>query len=205
MLPPIGPFFRPKMILRERAKIERRAAAEARPDAARHAAANFQRALHITDDEARAPGDVTVALYHPIKDEIDPGPLAAFLDEAGVSLALPVVQGKKEPLAFRTYRLGAPLVKGAYGAMVPGDDAPFVTPDIVVTPLLAFTRAGGRLGYGGGYYDRTLEALREAGRVTAVGFAYGAQEVDALPLSPLDQTLDWVVTEREAIRCRAVD
>jgi len=77
-----------------------------------------------------------------------------------------------------------------------------VTPDILVVPLLAFTRAGGRLGYGGGYYDRTLEALRNGGKPLVVGYAFGAQEVDALPLSPLDQPLDWVVTERGAIRCR---
>ena len=83
----------------------------------------------------------------------------------------------------------------------PDDQAPIVSPAIIVAPLLAFTRAGGRLGYGGGYYDRTLADLRKAGEVLAVGYAYGAQEVDALPLSPLDQPLDWIVTEREVIRC----
>ncbi len=194
MLPPIASILDPKHILRERMKGERRAAAQARPDAAKHAASHFLAAIDI-------PQGAVVSLYYPISDELDTEPLAAALIERGVEIALPVVARKKAPLRFRRYAPGAALVEGAYGALTPADDAPEATPDILVAPLLAFTRAGGRLGYGGGYYDRTLAALREAAAPLAVGFGYGAQEVDALPLSRLDQPLDWVVTERGAVKC----
>ena len=87
--------------------------------------------------------------------------------------------------------------------MTPPESAEAAMPDIVVAPLVAFDRAGARLGYGGGYYDRTLEALRATRATLAVGYAYGAQEVDVLPLAPLDQRLDWIVAERGAIRARS--
>jgi 5-formyltetrahydrofolate cyclo-ligase len=193
MLPPIAPLFDPKAMLRERMKGERRAAARARPDAGVHAAKNFMSAIE-------RPKGAVVSLYLPMRDELDTEPLAAALIEEGVTIALPVVVRKKSPLVFRAYLPGDALVAGSYGELVPADTAPEATPDILVVPLLAFTRDGGRLGYGGGYYDRTLEKLRKAGNPVAVGYAFGAQEVDALPLSPLDQHLDWVVTERGAIR-----
>jgi len=193
MLPPIAPFLDPKHILRERMKGERRAAAKARPDAGVHAARNFLDAI--------APAkDAIIALYYPINDELDTEPLTAALTTDKITIALPIVGDKKAPLTFRLYAPGDPLIDGVYGAKTPDEDAALATPAIVVTPLLAFTRAGGRLGYGGGYYDRTLEYLRKSGGVTAVGYAYGAQEVDALPLSPLDQPLDWIVTERGALK-----
>ncbi len=194
MLPPIASAFDPKKLLRERMKGERRAAAKARPDAGVHAAANFMRAI------TPAKGAV-VSLYFPMRDELDTEPLAAALIEAGARVALPVVAKKKSPLLFRAYAPGDDLVPGSYGELIPADTAPEVTPEIMVIPLLAFNRDGGRLGYGGGYYDRTLEGLRKTGAPVAVGYAFGAQEVDALPLSPLDQPLDWIVTERGAIRC----
>ncbi|NOX82208.1 MAG: 5-formyltetrahydrofolate cyclo-ligase [Alphaproteobacteria bacterium] len=191
----------PKQILRARMKGERRAAARARPDAAenaaRHAARNFLSAIDV-------PGDAIVSLYYPIKDELDTEPLAAALSERGTMIALPVVGAKNQPLIFRAYQPGDELIAGAYGEQVPTEDARQVRPAIIIAPLLAFTRTGGRLGYGGGYYDRTLEALRanaqSEGDILAVGFAYGVQEVDALPLEPLDQPLDWVVTERGAFK-----
>lgn len=194
MLPPIASFLDPKAVLRERMKGERRAAAKARPDAAVHAAAHFMSAIV-------PPEGAVVSLYFPMRDELDTEPLAAALIEKGAKIAFPVVAKKKAPLVFRAYAPGDDLVPGSYGELVPTAAAPEATPDILVVPLLAFTRRGGRLGYGGGYYDRTLEALRKSGSPLAVGYAYGAQEVDALPLSPLDQPLDWIVTERGAIRC----
>ena len=194
MLPPIAPFLDPKHILRERMKSERRAAAKARPDASVHAAGNFIRSVLPSE-----PG--IVALYYPIKDELDTEPIAAALTERNISMALPVTGKKGAPLRFLGYSPGDKLIPGVYGEKRPADGAPQLTPAIVIAPLLAFTRDGGRLGYGGGYYDRTLAGLRQAGEVLAVGYAFGAQEVDALPLSPLDQPLDWIVTEREAIRC----
>lgn len=194
MLPPIAPMANPKALLRERMKAERRAAAKARPDAAVHAARNFMASIP-------SPEGAIVSVYYPIKDELDTEPLVAALIEKGARIALPIVARKKQPLTFRRYTPGDALVGGVYGELVPGETAPEVTPAIVVAPLLAFTRAGDRLGYGGGYYDRTLESLRKNGDVLAVGYAYGAQEVDAVPVSPLDQPLDWVVTERAAIKC----
>ena len=194
MLPPIAPFLDPKHVLRQRMKGERRAAAKTRPDAGRHAARNLMQSVNI-------PGGAIVALYYPIKDELDTEPLAAALTENNVAIVLPVTGERKAPLIFRSYKPGDNLIPGAYGEKIPGENASIVSPTIIVTPLLAFTRVGGRLGYGGGYYDRTLAASRKAGDVLAVGYAYGAQEVDALPLSPLDQPLDWIVTEREVIRC----
>lgn len=194
MLPPIANFMDPKRVLRERMKGERRAAAKARPDAAKHAASHFLSAIDI-------PGEAVVSLYFPMRDELDTEPLAAALIEKGVVIAMPVVARKKEPLVFRKYLPGDDLVDGSYGELVPVETAPAATPTILVVPLLAFTRDGGRLGYGGGYYDRTIAHLRETGTPLAVGYAYGAQEVDALPLTRLDQPLDWVVTERGAVKC----
>ncbi|MEM8936116.1 MAG: 5-formyltetrahydrofolate cyclo-ligase [Pseudomonadota bacterium] len=194
MLPPLAFFSDRKKILRERMKAERRAAARDRPDAAVHAAAQFLAAFEPVAGKV-------LALYAPIRDELDTAPLAEALSERSGALALPVVAGKKKPLVFRTFVPGDDLADGAYGAKTPSDAAEACVPEIILAPLLAFDRTGGRLGYGGGYYDRTLKALRSRGPVTAVGFAYGAQEVDAVPISPLDQALDWVVTEREAIRC----
>lgn len=193
MLPPIAAFLSPKAVIRERMKAERRRAAATRPDAARHAAANFLARIPLR------PG-VAIALYHPIRDELDTGPLAATLRDRGARLALPVTESRKAPLVFRLHDGAQPLVRGRHGEMTPPPEAPVVRPDIVVTPLLAFTARGDRLGYGGGYYDRTLARLRAEGEVLAVGFGYGAQQVDALPSSPLDQKLDWIVTEREAFR-----
>ena len=199
MLPPIAQFFDPKAILRERMKAERRNAAKARPDAGVHAARNFMSAGFMDRDQR--PKDLIVSLYYPMRQELDTEPLVAALIEAGAQIALPVVARKKSPLVFRLYQPGAALVRGAYGEKTPDETAPEVTPNILAVPLLGFTRAGGRLGYGGGYYDRTLAALRQSQSIIAVGYAFGAQEVDALPLTALDQPLDWIVTERGAIRC----
>ncbi len=186
--------FDAKSLWRERLKPLRRKAASDRPDAAKHTARAFLGAFDPDTDDI-------VALYYPIRSELDTAPLAEALAERGVNLALPVVERKNAPLVFRRYRPGDALEKGVFGEQVPGDAAPAVRPDIVIVPLLGFRPDGGRLGYGGGYYDRTLQDLRKSGAVTAVGYAFAVQEVDALPVSPLDQRLDWIVTERGAIRC----
>lgn len=195
VLPPMTLGFASKEILRLRMSAERRDAAAARPDAGRHAARVFM-------DHVPIPEGATISLYHPMKDELDTKPLAAALIERGFRIALPVTPKKRGPLTFRAFRDGDPLSPDRYGVMTPSDDAPEVRPTIVVTPLLAFTRDGKRLGYGGGYYDRTLAAMREAGDVLAVGFAFGAQEVEKMPFSERDQRIDMIVTEREAIDAR---
>ncbi len=194
-LSPIAPGFASKEILRLRMAAERRAAAKARPDAGKHAARVFM-------DHAPIPANAIVSLYHPMKDELDTKPLAEALLERGFQIALPVTPKKRGPLTFRAFRDGDPLNPDRYGVMTPSEDAPEVRPMLIVTPLLAFTRDGGRLGYGGGYYDRTLAALRAETDILAVGFAFAAQEVEKLPMSKTDQRLDWIVTEREAIEVR---
>lgn len=197
VLPPIASGFATKEFLRLRMAAERRAAAKARPDAGRHAARVFM-------DHVPIPSGATVALYHPMKDELDTKPLAAALIERGFTIALPVTPKKRGPLTFRAFRDGDPLSPDRYGVMTPADAAPEVRPMLIVTPLLAFTRDGKRLGYGGGYYDRTLAALRAEQDVLAVGFAYGAQEVERMPFGARDQRVDMIVTEREAIEARSL-
>ncbi len=196
MIGPLRTWIDPaKGILRHKLAAERAAAAGARPDAAKHAARHFLDAFPIGPEHS-------VALYHPINDELDTWPLGEELLNRGAALSLPVVIRKNAPLVFRRFTPGATLVKGRYGVMTPGEDAPLCEPQIIVVPLLGFDRRGGRLGYGGGYYDRTLAAARAARDILAVGYAYGAQEVDATPMGPLDQRLDWIVTERGAVAAR---
>lgn len=140
--------------------------------------------------------DGMVAGYWPIHHEIDPRPLMERLAGHEVTLALPVVTARHQPLIFRRWRPGEPLIRGAFGVPVPPEDAPTLRPAVVLVPLLAFSRAGHRLGYGGGYYDRTLAGLRATGRVLAVGLAHAEQELDELPVTPDDSPLDMIVTDR---------
>lgn len=187
-----------KEILRLKMAAERRASAKARPDAGKHAARVFL-------DHIPLPANAVVSLYHPMKDELDTKPLAEALLERGFTIALPVTPKKRGPLMFRAFRDGDPLRQDRYGVMTPLENAAEVRPMIIVTPLLAFARDGSRLGYGGGYYDRTLAALRAETDVLAVGFAFAAQEVQKMPMSKTDQRLDWIVTEREAIEARSFE
>jgi 5-formyltetrahydrofolate cyclo-ligase len=126
-----------------------------------------------------------VAGYEPIGSELDPRPLLASLAAYGALVILPVVVGPDAPLDFeRTDRSGA------------------VTPDLIIAPLLAFDRAGGRLGQGGGHYDRTIEALRALGPLFVIGLAYAGQEIAAVPREPHDQPLDAILTEIGYIEVR---
>ncbi|MEI4196412.1 5-formyltetrahydrofolate cyclo-ligase [Roseovarius sp. E0-M6] len=147
---------------------------------------------------------VPLAGYMPIRTEIDPLPAMAEAATHG-PVGVPVIEGEGRPLKFSRWEPGCPLREGPFGAMIPEQDD-FFEPEILIVPLVAFDRSGGRLGYGGGFYDRTLELLRQRRPTLAVGFAYGAQEAAALPLEPTDQALDLLVTEREVITFgRAVD
>jgi 5-formyltetrahydrofolate cyclo-ligase len=105
---------------------------------------------------------------------------------------------------MRTYAFGQPLAAGVWGIREPMPDAPEVLPDIVLVPLLAFARSGHRIGYGAGYYDMTITALRAGKTVLAVGVAFAAQEIASVPTTPRDARLDLVLTEREVIDCRAM-
>jgi 5-formyltetrahydrofolate cyclo-ligase len=130
--------------------------------------------------------------YMPMRTEIDP--LPAMAAHQGV-VGVPVIMGKAMPLRFREWSPGVKLVEGVFKAMIPEDGA-WVEPSVLIVPLLAFDARGYRLGYGGGFYDRTLEGLRARGPVLAVGFAFAAQEVAEVPTDATDQRLDAVVTER---------
>ena len=149
------------------------------------------------------PAGAIVSGFMPLKSEINPVPLMRKLADVGASLALPVVAGRGQPLIMRAYRFGDTLASGQWGIREPKPDAPEVFPDILLVPLLAFDRAGHRIGYGAGYYDMTIAALRARKPVTAVGIAYAAQEVGAVPTTPRDARLDLVLTERELIDFRA--
>lgn len=140
---------------------------------------------------------VVIAGYLPIRSEIDPLPAMAEATAHG-PVGVPVIVAKGQALRFSRWTPEGPLRKGPFGVQVPEVDD-FVTPEIVVVPLVAFTRAGGRLGYGGGFYDRTLEELRARRGTLAIGFAYGAQDATTLPLEQTDQPLDLIVTDTEVI------
>ena len=144
-----------------------------------------------------APG-IVVSLYRTMRDEIDVGPLGEALAARGVVAALPVMQGADAPLAFRSWCAGDAMDDAAFGVREPVGGKT-VAPDILAVPLLAFDSLGRRLGYGGGYYDRTLRSLRTAGDVLAVGVAYDEQETVSVPVDDRDETLDMIVTDRRAI------
>lgn len=136
--------------------------------------------------------------FVPIRTEINPLPVMAAMAEHG-PVGVPVIEAKGAPLGFRSWRPGCAMEPGAYGAAVPVAGEVLV-PEVVIVPLVAFDRAGGRLGYGGGFYDRTLQLLRARGPLFAVGFAYAAQEAESLPLEDTDQPLDAIVTDAGILR-----
>jgi len=149
------------------------------------------------------PGGCVVSAYWPIGSEIDPRPLMAHLHGQGHPIALPLTPARGNPLAFRAWRPEDTLVAADFGTRVPLASQPELTPRVLIVPLLAFDRTGYRLGYGGGYYDRTLARLRKSGDVLAVGVAYAAQEVAEVPRGGGDRPVDWIVTEAESIRVRS--
>ncbi len=154
--------------------------------------------------EAVTPPDTAaVSGFWPMGSEIDPRPILEVLQRRGHRVGLPVVTGPGTPLLFREWRPGDILQPGGFNTEVPRDDKPEVEPDILLVPLLAFDREGYRLGYGGGFYDRTLERLRETGARLAIGVAFAAQEVESVPRGDYDQPLDMILTEQEVIYTHA--
>lgn len=144
------------------------------------------------------PAHSCIAGYFPFRSEFDVLPLLRVLHEADHRLALPVIVGRAEGLTFRRYRPGDAMALNALGIPEPGAEAETVAPTHVLVPLLAFDDHGYRLGYGGGYYDRTLAALRDAGNhVQTVGIGFDLQRVDAIPRGAVDQRLELIVTERD--------
>lgn len=139
----------------------------------------------------------TISGYMPIRTEIDPVPVMAKLVRSGF-MTVPVIEAAGLPLKFRQWTPECEMVAGPFGAKVPSEGA-WLEPEVLIVPLIAFDRGGGRLGYGGGFYDRSLEILRSYRPTIAVGFAYAAQECTGLPLESTDQPLDVIVTERETL------
>lgn len=136
-----------------------------------------------------------IAGYHAYRTELDVTPLMRVLGASGWVTALPVIAARDAPLGFRRWAVGDDTAAGMYGIQVPVAQAEVVTPDIVLMPMLAFDGQGYRLGYGGGFYDRTIEQLRLEGRVAAIGVAFAGQQVHFVPHGCKDQALDWVLTE----------
>lgn len=143
-----------------------------------------------------------VSGFSPMKTEINPLPLMRKAVQLGARLALPAMAGRGKPLIMRAYAFGDELVRGQWGIREPKADAPEVAPDILIVPLAAFDRAGHRIGYGAGYYDMTINALRAKKKVIAMAIAFAAQEITSVPATERDARLDFVLTEREMIDFR---
>ncbi|MBO9454133.1 5-formyltetrahydrofolate cyclo-ligase [Paracoccus sp. R12_1] len=133
--------------------------------------------------------------YWPMRGEADP--LPAMAAHSG-PLCLPVVTGKAVPLIFRAWD-GKALEPGPFGTSHPPASAPELSPRVLIVPLAAFDRTGNRIGYGGGYYDRTLEVLRRDGACVAIGLAFASQELQSIPVEAFDQRLDMIVTDHDVI------
>jgi 5-formyltetrahydrofolate cyclo-ligase len=155
-------------------------------------AAGQGQAAELLADYLAAFRGQTLAGYMPMRTEIDPLPAMAVHQGA---VGVPVIIAPATPLRFRAWGPGVAMVAGEFGALIPAE-GPWVDPQVVIVPLLAFDARGFRLGYGGGFYDRTLAGLRALGPVHAVGFAFAAQEVPQVPIDGFDQQLDAVVTEQ---------
>jgi 5-formyltetrahydrofolate cyclo-ligase len=143
-----------------------------------------------------------VAGFSPMKTEINPVPLMRKLADLGAQLALPAIDGRGKPLIMRAWHFGAPLASGQWGIREPVPEAPQVDPDILIVPLACFDRAGHRIGYGAGYYDMTINALRAKKKIVAIGIGFAAQEIPQVPATERDARLDLVLTEREVIDFR---
>jgi 5-formyltetrahydrofolate cyclo-ligase len=182
-----------KRAARAEAMAVRAAAHAAAPGAARLAAG------HALEVIAGLRGVAVVSGYLPVRAEIDPTPVMLALVGLGFRVAAPVISAREAPLGFREWTPGVAIERGVFGVPVPVGGAP-LEPDALLVPMLAFDRRGHRLGYGGGFYDRTIAGLRARRPVTAIGLAYAAQEVPEVPDSAHDMQLDAIVTEQGVVR-----
>ncbi len=176
-----------KQRLREEARARRARLARVHVDIAARLAGHAD-ALGIAE------GSI-VGGYQAMRDEADPSRLLARLAEKNCLVAFPRVIAADAPLDFHTVPDEADFVKGRFGLREPKAERPSITPNILLVPLLAFDASGHRLGYGGGFYDRTLHVLRSEGTLTAIGIAFAGQEIPQIPGQRHDQRLDMVVTE----------
>lgn len=162
-----------------------------RAEASKAAAAHFFQGVTLGAGEM-------VAAYWPIRDELDVKPVLTRLMDEGQPVCLPVVVGDGQPLELRRWEQGAALYPSGFGTLAPDELAAVVEPDVILMPLLGFDRYGTRLGYGGGYYDRTLGRISKRPRL--IGFAFAHQEFDRIPREQHDVPLDAVVTENGVTR-----
>ena len=142
-----------------------------------------------------------VSGFIPYKSEIDVSGLLGVLATNGWLTCLPVVVSMEKPLVFRQWRPGEETEPGKWGIPVPLESVRTVEPDVLLVPLLAFDDAGYRLGYGGGFYDRTISELRARKEITTIGVAYSAQQITKVPRDHFDQKLDWILTEKGPFKC----
>jgi 5-formyltetrahydrofolate cyclo-ligase len=145
--------------------------------------------------------EAVVSGFSSLPDEFRVWPLLRRLSGEGHALAMPVMVGRGRPLIFRAWTPGDAMDRAVWGIAEPKADKAELEPDIVLAPLLAFDAAGWRLGYGGGFYDRTLKKLRARKPIVVVGLAYDEQQVDAVPHLDYDQRLDWVLRPSGPLRC----
>ncbi len=176
-----------------------RAARRRVPGAERRAAAEAVAAW--APDIAALAGRGAVSCFATFGDELNTGPLIAALVRRGCRLALPVVVGRGRPLVFRRWKPGDPTGRGQFGIREPLPSAPEADPTVFLVPLLAFDRFGYRIGYGGGFYDRSLAQARADRRICAIGLAFAIQEVGLVPRDRYDQPVDFVLTERGLAKC----
>ena len=184
-------------------KADLRNAALARRDAmSASARAAAVEAVTMRPFPVDVPTGAIVSGFSPIKTEFNPVPLMRKLADAGAGLALPVVAGRGLPLIMRAWKFGDEMASGVWGIREPKAEAPEVFPDILLVPLAAFDRAGHRIGYGAGHYDRTIARLLDMKKVTAIGACFAVQEIERVPATEFDQRLDLVLTENEIIDFR---
>jgi 5-formyltetrahydrofolate cyclo-ligase len=171
----------------------------------------------ISEDEARAfakrlamlgahfvaeQKPASVSAFWSIGTEPSTFPLLESLQRQNVPTALPIIEGRGKPLTFRLWQKGEPLAEAKWGIREPLAQAQEVFPDLLFVPLAAFDRSGNRLGYGAGFYDRTLTRLKSMKPITTVGIAFAIQEVPRVPADETDEKLDFVLTDREWIICK---
>jgi 5-formyltetrahydrofolate cyclo-ligase len=172
---------------------------------ARNALGETERS-RLSDAVAERAGEILVsllpdcvALYRPIGSECDTRSIMVKATSTGAEIALPAIIDKTT-IIFRRFMPGDTLVAGGFGTTFPSAQAPTVEPDVIILPVVAFDRAGMRLGYGRGFYDRAIARQREAGRdPKLLGIAFAVQEVTGIPHEPHDVGLDWIVTDKEIL------
>ncbi len=196
-------FGRMNDIAQQKKDLRQRARAVRSEAFARHGAAASERLAELGIGLTGSLAGVEMSAFLAIGEEIDPLPLMRRLWASGHAVGLPVMVGKARPLVFRQWHEGERLKEVQWGIREPEESARVIVPDVVLVPLLAFDVRGYRLGYGGGFYDRSIAEIRAAKPVTTIGLAYDELEVDAVPHDEYDQRLDWVLTPSGPRKCRS--